>query len=232
MTKNWKDLTDDELLNFDEDHTPKMYQYDRIMSHKNIVAINSLRDKVTGLMETIYRASQGTQKKTDAIVMLFEKSSKSQNKQQKIIIALTIVIAISTIAYTWITFESVSAIRQSNEIQIQMLELEKGKLKIEKKPISLSDAQLNEITLYGNFTGSAYVGRVFNKNKDIIITQITIEAVPKGDNNPFNKFSPKFFNINLVLSPRAMSSGFEIDTGALNPEFHIAKIYEAKGYKE
>jgi cell division protein FtsL len=133
MAKDWKDLTDDELLNYDEAHTAKMNQYDRIMSQKNIIALDSLRDKVTGLIETIYRASQGTQKKAEALIELFEKSAKSQNTQQKIIIALTIVIAISTILYTWITFQSVSAIRESNKIQIQMLELEKEKLKVEQK---------------------------------------------------------------------------------------------------
>lgn len=101
-----------------------------------------------------------------------------------------------------------------------------------KKSIPLSNAQLNEIILYGNFTGSAYIGKLFNKNNDIVITQITIEAVPKDENNPFNKFSPRLFNVNLVLKPRVMSNEFEIDTGALNPEFHTAKISEAKGYKE
>lgn len=101
-----------------------------------------------------------------------------------------------------------------------------------KNSIPLSAVQLNEIILYGNFTGSAYVGKAFNKNNDIVITQITIEAVPKDENNPFNKYSPRFFNVNLVLQPRDMSDEFEIDTGALNPEFHTAKISEAKGYKE
>ena len=101
-----------------------------------------------------------------------------------------------------------------------------------KNSIPLSASQLNEIILYGNFTGSTYVGKVFNKNKDIVITQITIEAVPKDENNPFNKYSPRLFNVNLVLKPRVMSKEFEIDTGALNPEFHTAKIYEAQGYKE
>ena len=101
-----------------------------------------------------------------------------------------------------------------------------------KNSIPLSAAQLNEIILYGNFTGSTYVGKVFNKNKDIVITQMTIEAVPKDENNPFNKYSPRFFNVNLVLKPRVMSNEFVIDTGALNPEFHTAKISEAKGHKE
>ena len=130
MAKDWKELTDDEILNFDAAHTAKMSQYDRIMSQKNIMALNSLKDKITGLIETIYRASQGTQEKAEKLISLFGKSTKSQNRQQIIIIILTVVIAVSTILYTWITYQSVSTMRDANKIQIQMLGLEKEKLKI------------------------------------------------------------------------------------------------------
>lgn len=104
----------------------------------------------------------------------------------------------------------------------------------EKKNISmsLSVEQIDEIILYGNFTGSSYVGKIFNKIPNIVITQITIEAVPQDEENIFNKYSPRFFNVNLNVMPRIMSSEFKIDTGALNPEFHTAKISEAKGYEE
>lgn len=133
MPKDWKDLTDDEILNFDGAHTAKMSQYDRIMRQKNIMALNSLRDKVAGLIETIYRASQGTQKKAENLISLFEKSAKSQSRQQIMIIFLTVVIVVCTISYTLITYQSVSAMRDSNRIQIQMLELEKEQLKIGQK---------------------------------------------------------------------------------------------------
>lgn len=98
--------------------------------------------------------------------------------------------------------------------------------------MSLSVEQIDEIILYGNFTGSSYVGKIFNKIPNIVITQITIEAVPQDEENIFNKYSPRFFNVNLNVMPRIMSSEFKIDTGALNPEFHTAKISEAKGYEE
>ena len=141
MPEDWKEITDDEILNFEEAHTAKMARYERIMRHRNNESLNSLRDKVTGLMETIYRASQGMKEKTDELITLYGKFTKSQGRQQIIIIILTLVIAASTTAYTLITWQSVSAMREANKIQIQILELEKENLKAEKthnKPIQLT----------------------------------------------------------------------------------------------
>ena len=92
-------------------------------------------------METIYRASQGMKEKTDELITLYGKFTKSQGRQQIIIIILTVVIAASTAVYTWITWESVSAMHEANKIQMQLLELKKEKLQIEKthnKPIQLT----------------------------------------------------------------------------------------------
>ncbi len=141
MPKDWKEITDDEILNFEEAHTAKMARYERIMRQRNNESLNSLRDKVTGLMETIYRASQGMKEKTDELITLYGKFTKSQGRQQIIIIILTVVIAASTAVYTWITWESVSAMHEANGIQTQLLGLEKEKLQIEKthnKPIQLT----------------------------------------------------------------------------------------------
>lgn len=132
MPKDWKQITDDEILNFEEAHTAKMARYERIMQQRNIESLISLRDKLTGLMETIYRASQGMKEKTDELITLYDKFTQSQGRQQIIIIILTVVIAASTTAYTWITWESVSAMREANKIQMQILELEKEKLQIDK----------------------------------------------------------------------------------------------------
>ena len=132
MPKEWNELTDDEILNFEEAHTGKMARYERIMQQRNIESLKSLRDKLTGLMETIYRASQGMKGKTDEIITLYGKYTKSQNRQQLIIIILTVVIAASTAVYTWITWQSVSAMKEANNIQMQLLELEKEKLKLNK----------------------------------------------------------------------------------------------------
>jgi hypothetical protein len=87
-------------------------------------AMMRLGDKVTGLMETIYRASQGIQEKADTLFSLYDRISRSQTRQQRIVIGLTVVLALSTIAYTWITWLSVSAMRDANEIQRQVLKLQ------------------------------------------------------------------------------------------------------------
>ena len=83
-------------------------------------------------METIDRAGKGMKEKADVLIALFDKFTKSQRKQQIIIIIITVVIAVSTTAYTWITYKSVSAMHEANKIQTQMLEIEKKKLEVEQ----------------------------------------------------------------------------------------------------
>lgn len=134
MPKNWNEIPDDEILNFEDAHTGKMARYERIMQQKSIQATIGLRDKVTGLMETIYRASQGLKEKTTDLISLYEKISNAQSRQQKILIALSIVIAASTSVYTVITWQSVATMREANEIQRQFLELEKSKSGTQNAP--------------------------------------------------------------------------------------------------
>ena len=122
MPKDWKEIDTDEVLNFEGPQTAQIARYERIMQQRNVEATTLLKDKVTGLAETLYRASQGIQGK-------YESFSKSQTKQQNIIIALTIVIALSTTVYTFITWQSVTAMRESNKIQNQLLQLELNKQK-------------------------------------------------------------------------------------------------------
>ena len=134
MVKDWKEIPDDEILNFEDAHTGKMARYERIMQKKSIEAVAGLRDKVTGLMETVHRASQGLQDKTNELMSLYGKISHAQGRQQKILITLSIVVAVSTAAYTWITWQSVTAMREANEIQRQFLELEKSKPRTPSTP--------------------------------------------------------------------------------------------------
>ena len=128
MPKDWKDIGDDEILNFEEAHTAKMARYERIMEMKSTEALHGVRDKLVGLMETIYRASQGIQGKTDDLLGRYDKISLAQNRQQKVLIALSVVIAVSTVAYTAITWHSVSAMRESNRIQQEFLDLKEREL--------------------------------------------------------------------------------------------------------
>ena len=98
------------------------------------------------------------------------------------------------------------------------------------KSTSLSNEQVKQVYLYGKFTGQHYIGKVFNQNSNIVLTQITIEAIPQDEKNIFNKFIPRFFNVELNVKPRVMSQEFNIETGTLNPDFRTPKIKEAKGY--
>ena len=128
MPTDWKDISDDEILNFEEAHTAKMARYERIMEKKTIDALHDVRDNLIGLMETIYRASQGLQNKTDKLLDLYDKISTGQSRQQMLLIVLSVVIALSTVFYTAITWQSVSAMREGNRIQQEFLELKKREL--------------------------------------------------------------------------------------------------------
>ena len=126
MPKDWKEISNDEILNFDDAQTAIMARYERIMQQRSTEAVIGLSNKVTGLMETIYRASQGIQEKSDKLLDLYDRISASQSRQQAIVISLTVVLAISTALYTWITWQSVAAMREANEIQRQLLQLQKA----------------------------------------------------------------------------------------------------------
>ena len=94
---------------------------------------------------------------------------------------------------------------------------------------SLSPAEVSHVLLYAALKDGTLSGRFFNENAEITVTQITVEAVPKEEANPFNKFAPRFFNVNASARPRSMSGQFRVETGALNPNFHTLRITEAKG---
>lgn len=136
MPKDWKDISSDEILNFDGSQTAIMARYERIMQQRSTEAVTGLRDKVAGLMETIYRASQGIQEKTDKLLELYNRISSSQARQQTVVIVLTVVVAVSTALYTWITWQSVAAVREANDIQRQLLELQKASVPTQTAPNS------------------------------------------------------------------------------------------------
>jgi hypothetical protein len=68
-----------------------------------------------------------TTRKPDELVSLFKQFAQSQRRQEVVIVLfLSAVIAIATAIYTWNTWKSVVAIREANEIQRQLLELQKA----------------------------------------------------------------------------------------------------------
>jgi len=98
-----------------------------------------------------------------------------------------------------------------------------------QKAITLEKHQKDELFLYAELKNGYITGKLFNQNPNITVTQITIEAIPKDKNNPFGKYTPRFFNVNLIAKPRIMSFPFEVETGALNPKTHSLQISDAKG---
>ncbi len=134
MPKDWKNLTDEEMLNYEEANTSLMARYKRIMQYRSIESTNLLKDKITALTDTIYRASQGIQDK-------YENFSTSQAKQQNRIFLLTVVIALSTAAYTYITWQSVAAMNESNKILKQSLQIELNKQKEHNKSLKRIGAE-------------------------------------------------------------------------------------------
>jgi len=154
MAKKWDEIDIDEVLNFNEAHTGKMAQYERIMQHRLTDAVSILSDKLIGVMETIYRAHQGLKGKADDLQTAYEEISKkqmdsykqisdSQSRLQKWIIVLTFIIAISTVAYVFITWKSVSAIQESNVIQRKTVEAMQEANRIQNVSLKLNAELLN-----------------------------------------------------------------------------------------
>jgi len=68
-----------------------------------------------------------TTKKTDELVSFYKQFAESQRRQQvSLVVALCVVIAIATALYTWITWESVAARREANDLQRQLIELQRA----------------------------------------------------------------------------------------------------------
>jgi hypothetical protein len=98
-----------------------------------------------------------------------------------------------------------------------------------QKPVRLSAEEVERVLLYATLKDGYLEGTFFNQNPDLQVTQITVETVPKDEANPFNKFSPRLFNVVAIAKPRTMSRPFRVETGLLNPEFHTLRVVEGQG---
>jgi len=122
---------------------------DRTMSYRMRMAIYALRDKLTGVIETIYQQSQGLQGETRKLTSTMEtlgtkydqvsasqtEIARSQSRLQITAIWLTGALVAATVAYVWITWQSVQAMRDANDIQRQLLNAQKI-----VRPASLPDS--------------------------------------------------------------------------------------------
>lgn len=68
-----------------------------------------------------------TTKKTDELLSLYKQFAESQRRQQvSVVVILSVVITVATALCTWITWESVAARREANELQKQLIELQRA----------------------------------------------------------------------------------------------------------
>ncbi len=132
MSKNWEELTDDDLLNVTGSQSPEVIaRYQRVMDKKTITALMEVRMGLFDVVKSMHVVTDRIEARLLESEKLQKESAASQSKLQLVTILLTVVIALATIVYTWITYESVQVQRESNNIQIKALEI-RSKANVEK----------------------------------------------------------------------------------------------------
>jgi hypothetical protein len=121
MAKHWEQIGTDEILNFEDAHTGLMARYERIMRHREIEALNNVHSGLFDVKKTIHQKSDGLEKRLESLEQVQAGAAKTQGRLGIITIALTVVIASATVAYTWVTWKAVQVQREANEIQEQVL---------------------------------------------------------------------------------------------------------------
>lgn len=124
MPKDWKDITDDEVLNFDGSQTAIIARYERIMDKKTIDALMEVRMGLFDVKKSMHIVTDILEARLIEAEKIQKEAATSQYKLQRVTIALTVVIALSTVVYTWITWQSVQAQREANKIQREAREAE------------------------------------------------------------------------------------------------------------
>jgi len=125
MPKDWKEIDIDEMLNFEGAHTGQMERYERIMRQKEIEAMKNVYSGLFDLQRSIHLSTEKIEARLKTFEKLLDKFSKTQGWLQRITVALTIAIALSTAFYTWITWQAVQAQREANLIQEKLIEKSK-----------------------------------------------------------------------------------------------------------
>lgn len=118
MSKDWTEVTDDDLLNVAGNQSAEVIaRYQRIMDKKTIDALMQVWMGLIDVKKSMQIASEKLEARLRESEAIQKEAATSQGKLQRVTIALTVVIAISTVAYTWITWQSVQAQREANQIQ-------------------------------------------------------------------------------------------------------------------
>lgn len=94
----------------------------------------------------------------------------------------------------------------------------------------LTSDEAGKILLYAELRGGKLVGKFFNQNGELVVTEVVVEAVPDDEKNIFNKFAPRLFTAQALAGPHSMSQPFEVETGALNLETHKLRVAGGRGH--
>jgi len=117
VSRDWKELSDDHLLNFDGSQPNLIAQYERIMAKKTIAALMEVRMGLFDVKKSMHMVTDKLEARLLEAEKIQKEAASSQGRLQAVTIALTVVIAAATVVYTWITWQSVQAQRESNQIQ-------------------------------------------------------------------------------------------------------------------
>ncbi len=117
MKTHWEEIKTDEMLNYEGGQTHEIARYDRIMRHREIVELINVSNALFDLKGAVHKS-------TKQLETSINEAAKKQERAQKVGIALTVVIAIATVAYAGTTLWSVQTQREANEIQRELLELQ------------------------------------------------------------------------------------------------------------
>jgi len=94
--------------------------------------IDGATKRIDNLADTLNRTNRVLVDCTKDIIQSNERASKIYKTQQWFLLGLTLVIAVATIAYCYITWLSVQAMNESNRIQNQLLSISKDDEKLTK----------------------------------------------------------------------------------------------------
>ena len=122
MTKDWKNITDDELLNVDGAQSNEIIaRYDRILRQRTVDALVQVRAGLFDMKKSLHIVGDKFEARMLEAEKIQRETSASQARAQRVTVWLTVVIALATIVYTLITWQSVQAQRDANAIQREAL---------------------------------------------------------------------------------------------------------------
>jgi hypothetical protein len=131
MSKDYKAISEEEMLNFEDANTAQIARYARIMQHRSSEATVQLAKQMQSVAKRIYTASQAAQEnarefankvdeaiaKADEAIASANAAALEQRRQQRSMKALTAALLVATVAYTIINAVSVLQAYRGNQIQ-------------------------------------------------------------------------------------------------------------------